>query len=214
MTKKKRSAKPRVRKPAAEKSAKQKIVQEALQTTWLLKGKLKSAQIAYLKIAELLIRVRDQNLYAELKHPTLEDYAEKRLNLRRASRYLHVYEWVKEFHPAWLADKPQGFIPELSDVNDLIWIEQKLKEKGLTPRARSELEALRDKALSGQLKDYELAAWQRKGSRAKEDVVKKFLSSTRALRRRGAKLDQIPAEAIAHLDAAIKLIEAAQKTSP
>ena len=105
------------RKPV-EKSEKQKIVAEALQTTWLLKGKLKSAQIAYLRIGELLVKIRDLKLDAALSHPSLEDYAEKRLQLGKSSlyRYIRVYEWVRDAHPQWLADKPEGFIPELDDV--------------------------------------------------------------------------------------------------
>ena len=70
-----------------------KIVAEALQTTWLLKGKLKSAQIAYLKIGELLVKIRDQKLDSALSHPSLEDYAEKRLKLGKSSLRRSVVHW-------------------------------------------------------------------------------------------------------------------------
>ena len=61
--------------------------QEALQITWQLKGNLKNAQLAYLRVGALLTKVRDKNLYSELKHPSMEDYAEKRLQLGKTSLY-------------------------------------------------------------------------------------------------------------------------------
>lgn len=52
------------------------LVQEALQITWLLKGGLKNVQIAYIRVCKLLADVRDRKLWAELKHPDIEHYAE------------------------------------------------------------------------------------------------------------------------------------------
>jgi hypothetical protein len=133
-------------------------VQEALQITWRLKGNLKSARIAYLKIGALLVQVRDKKLYAELKHPDMEDYAEKRLQLGRSSlyKYLQVYDWVSKFYPEWLQPKPKGFIPELYDVADLMEIEDRLNGKNLSPQKRAKLQTLKGKALSGELKTAEL----------------------------------------------------------
>jgi len=198
-------AKPRSKKARA--TAAKTPVQEALEITWVLKGHLKNAQISYLRVGGMLQRVRDRNLFAALGHATLEDYAEQRLRLGRTSlyKYLQVYEWVAEFHPEWLQPKPKGFIPDLSDVADLIWIEKELKRKDLTAQARTELEALRAKALDGRLKKSDLDSWQRRGGRA-ADGLKSFLSKVRLLRKRGSALTDMPAEAISHFDAAIEII--------
>ena len=94
----------------AQKAPAPNPAQEALQVTWLLKGKLKSAQMAYLRIGQLLAQVRDQKLYEDLHHEDMEDYADVRLNLGRASlfRYLQVYDWAVASHPEWLQPKPPG----------------------------------------------------------------------------------------------------------
>ncbi|MEK9135767.1 MAG: hypothetical protein AAB393_01485, partial [Bacteroidota bacterium] len=83
------------KKSSKAKSALQKAVQEALQVTWVLKGKLKSAQMAYLKIGAMLAQVRDKKMFSTLKHPDIEDYAWQRLKLRRSAlyQYLQVYDW-------------------------------------------------------------------------------------------------------------------------
>ncbi len=52
-------------------AAPRKVVQEALQVTWLLKGHLKNAQLAYSRVGMLLARVRDEKLYAAIRHPDL-----------------------------------------------------------------------------------------------------------------------------------------------
>jgi len=183
-------------------------VQEALQVTWLLKGKLKSAQIAYLRIGELLVKVRDQKLYSELKHADMEDYAEKRLQLGRASlfRYIQVYDWVSKSHPEWLQPKPKGFIPDLNDAVGLIWIENELARTNLTQQMRADLENLRKKALDGQLKKSELNA-VRQQEHGSKDGAKSFLSKLRLLRKRGSALTSMPQEVITHLDAAIEILK-------
>jgi len=35
-------------------------------------------------------------------------------------RYMQIHDWVRESHPAWLAKKPKGFIPELTDTYALM----------------------------------------------------------------------------------------------
>src|SRR5689334_19240951 len=92
--------------------------QRANQITFVLKGHLKNAQIAYLRAASMLAKIRDERLYAALKFRTLEDYAEDQLGLQRASlyRYLQIYEWARDHHPRWLAKHPEGFIPQLTDA--------------------------------------------------------------------------------------------------
>jgi hypothetical protein len=186
-------------------------VQEALQITWLLKGKLKSAQIAYLRIGELLVQVRDRKLYAALKHADLEEYAFERLQLGRASlfRYLQAYDWVSKSYPEWLEPKPKGYIPDLSDVADLIWIEKELTRTDLAASTRAALATLQQKALEGKLKQSDLDAFRRKPVVNKE-VIKTCLSKLRTVRRRFAELKSVPPEVITHLDAAISILNNAK----
>lgn len=190
------------------KPAPRTVVQEALQVTWVLKGKLKSAQIAYLKIGSLLAQVRDNNLFSALKHPNIEDYGQERLNLGRASlyRYLQVYDWVSESHSEWLQPKPEGFIPYFSDATDLMWIERTLAGNKLTEKARSELEILRTRALEGKLKDGELDEWRKKGGRV-SNGLKSFLSKVRLLRRRSPEIEDMPAEGIRLMDELIEVLD-------
>jgi hypothetical protein len=211
MAKAKSVKSPQARKkaPAAPRTA----AQEALEVTWVLKGHLKNAQIAYLRVGALLAQVRDRKLYADLGHPDLESYAEQRLHLGRASlyRYLQVYDWVSTFHKEWIEPKPQGFIPDLNDVADLIWIEQELTRKDLDAKKRNALEALRQQALDGRLRKGALAQWRRQGRRG-EETLRSFLSKLRRLRMRGAQLACMPVEVITHLDMAIELLKNAQPT--
>jgi hypothetical protein len=152
-------------------------VREALQVTWSLKGHIKNAQVAYIRVCVGLARVRDEELYKRLKHPDIASYAEARLRLGRSSvyKYLQVHDWIKEYHPEWLKPKPKGFIPDLSDVADLIWIEHELSKEYLDPKKRAALEA--------------------------------YLSRLRYLRKRGAELASMPREVIEHLDAAIEILK-------
>ena len=191
-------------KPAANPNP---IVQEALEVTWTLKGHLKSARIAYIRVGALLARVRDKMLYAALHHPDMESYAQERLRLGRASlyRYLQVYDWIARSHKEWLAPKPQGFIPDLADATDLIWIEEELAKSDLDPKRKAALEDLQKKGLEGRLRDGEVAAFRRQGR--DEDSLKAFLSRLRALRLRGARLADMPPDAISDLDAAIASIK-------
>ena len=190
-------------------------VQEALEVTWVLKGHLKNMQIAYIRVGVLLAKVRDKKLYAELKHPDMESYAQERLQLGRASlyRYLQVHDWIGQYHKAWLEPKPKGFIPNLSDATDLIWVEEELARKGLDSKRKAGLKDLQKKALEGKLTEGEVDAFRRK--RGGEDGLKSFLSKLKVLRMRGSQLASMPDEATSHLDAAIDIIKnaaAGQKT--
>lgn len=212
---KKKTATSAPKKSAKSKSAPPTPVQEALEVTWLLKGKLKSAQIAYLRIGELLAQVRDKKLFSELKHPSIEDYAQERLKLGRASlyRYLQVYDWVRESHSEWLEPKPKGFIPYFGDANDLMWIERTLKNKNLKKDARAELEALKASALEGTLKDGELDKWRKKGGRPSAGL-KSFLSKMRLMRRRSSEIKDMPAEALKLMDELIEIVDNALDGQP
>ena len=136
------------------------VVQEALEVTWTLKGHLKNAQIAYIRVGVLLAEVRDKKLYEALHHPDMESYAAERLHLGRASlyRYLQVHDWICEFHKEWLLPKAKGFIPDLADAADMIWIERELAKKDLDPKKKAALEELLKKALNGQLREGDLGS--------------------------------------------------------
>lgn len=58
--------------------------QVANQLTWQLKGDLKNIQLAYVRVAARLARIRDQELWKALGHRSIEDYAQKRLGQQRA----------------------------------------------------------------------------------------------------------------------------------
>ena len=75
--------------------------QRAVQITFVLKGHLKNIQLAYLRAAALLARMRDEKLYRALKHESLEDYADVRLGLQRAALYHRVERVVMDDVP-WI----------------------------------------------------------------------------------------------------------------
>lgn len=212
MTKQKTVKKSTKKSPAGKKQQPKvpPLVQEALQVTWLLKGGLKNVQIAYIRVCKLLADVRDRKLWAELKHPDIESYVQERLQLRRASlyRYLQVYEWMSESHKDWLKPHPKGFIPELNDAADLMWIEGELAKKSLKPATRATLETLRTKGLNGQLTDSDLVKFRHQAS-PMDAAIKSLLSKLRKLRRQAANLAAMPPAAITDLDAAISEIEKA-----
>ena len=58
----------------------------------------------------------------------------------------------KPLRQTWLQPKPKGFIPDLTDVDDLMWIENELKKANLSAEKRAALEGLDKKALAGDLK--------------------------------------------------------------
>ena len=183
------------------------VVQEALQTTFWLQGNLKSARMAYLRVARELAKVRDRKLYEALGHPDIEAYAQQRLHLGRSSlhNYLRIYDWASWRHPQWLERKPKGFIPDLSDIGDLMWIEEELERTNLTPERRAALDALQKKGVAGNLTRSEVRKL-RKRENTGEAGLKSLISKLRQVRRRAAALSNPPPEALAHLDAAIEIL--------
>jgi len=181
--------------------------QEALQVTFVLKGNLKRAQLMYLFIAKELAEVRERSLYAALGHKDMEDYAHQRLDLGRSSlyNYLHIYDWVSKCHPEWLGKKVKGKIPDLSDVGDLMWIENALLRTDLDPAKRATLEGLQKKALSGKLRRTDMQAFKQTAKPATEQLAD-FLTALRGLRQKASKVAGMPPEAMAHLDATISLV--------
>ena len=183
------------------------LAQEALQVTFVLKGNLKRAQLMYLFIARQLADVRDRSLYAALKHKDLEDYAHQRLDLGRSSlyNYLHIYDWVSQCHPEWLGKNVKGHIPDLSDIGDLMWIENALRGKDLAPSKRTALEGLKKTALAGTLRQKELRAY-REAEKPAQDQLPEILTALRGLHKKAAKVGGLPPEVLAHLEAAINLV--------
>lgn len=182
--------------------------QRANQVTFLLKGHLKNAQIAFIRAAILLARVRDEKLWQLLRHPTIEDYAKQRLGLGRAAlyHYLQIHDWLREFHPAWLAPKPKGFIPELSDTSALMWIEKQLRERQLSDADRNDLEAMRKKALAGALSETEFRELRARLTKT-VPPLRAMLSRLRSARRAADRIIRFPAAARSAIDDAIRAIE-------
>jgi hypothetical protein len=166
-------------------------LQEILQITWRLNGDLKNLQ-----------------LYYHMEHADIESWAWDHLGMSEPSlrRYLRIHDWVKAHHPEWLEKKVKGRIPDLSDIDDLMWIEEELGRKDLGEKKEKALKELHTKALDGTLKRSELRAF-RKSGRKSMDGLRTFLSALRALIRRGAQLAGMPPAAITHLDAAVGIIE-------
>jgi hypothetical protein len=191
--------------------AKQKTdnpAQIALQVTWRLKGDLKRQQRAYLRIGELLVQVRDEKLWQALKHESIESWAQARLGLGRTSlyRYLQVYDWVKERHGEWLGKKPKGFIPELSDVTILRAIETQLDGR-LSPERRKIFEALRRKALAGELTQDEYARAVAPGPKRKPPL-RAFADDLRGLHARAKRVPDLPPEIAADLASIVARLDA------
>ena len=190
--------------------AKLSPAQRANQITYFLKGDLKRIQVAYLRVGAKLAMIRDEKLYRALKYDSLEEYAEKRLRLGRASlyRYLQIYEWVRKSHGGWLAKHPKGFIPDLSDAFALIWIEKQLENPALGAETRKELETMRRKALAGELTEREFDEFRRRGQE-RHDTLGAVAASLRAIRRRAAALDDFPTQALRDIDEALDLLKSA-----
>jgi hypothetical protein len=183
------------------------VVQEALQTTFVLKGTLKRAQLMFLRVGELLVKVRDQKLYEALNHPDMDSYAQERLGLGRSSlyNYLRIHDWVSRSHPEWLKPKAKGFVPDLSDVGDLMWIESELARTDLSPARRATLEELQKKGLAGKLRQAE-ARKLRTRENTGEAGLNSLISKLRSVRKRAGQLANLPPEALQHLDAAIEIL--------
>lgn len=195
-----------VTKPVPPKAPKE-VVQDALQTTWLLKGNLKNVQLSYMRVGVLLAKVRDRKLYEALGHPDMDAYAQERLNLGRSSlyNYLRIHDWVSARHGEWLKPKPKGFIPDLSDVGDLMWIESELAKGDLTAERRAILQDLQKKGLAGKLRRSEVRKVREPDNTVKGGL-KQVISRLRLVPKRAAALANMSPEVLAHLDAAIQIM--------
>jgi hypothetical protein len=180
----------------------------AEQITQFLKQALQANRISTLFVGRMLAQVRDHKLYSELGHPDLESYARVRLQLGRTSlgNYLRLYEYANKNHPEWLDPGPDTFIPDLSDILDLMSIEKELTHKDLTSETRGALEGLKAKALSGELKKKELPALRQKAGNKAGDELKLFLAELRQLRAKAAKIEDMPEEVVPGLDQLIGVL--------
>lgn len=171
-------------------------------------------QISFVRAAVLLAEVRDEKLWEALRHRDIEDYAAKRLGQQRSTlyHYLQIHDWLREFHPAWLAKKPKGFIPDLSDASALMWIERTLRDDRPADDVRKELEKLRKKALAGSLTRVEYRALRAR-LRGTVAPLRALLGRMRSLRRALDLATRVPAAARAAIDDAIRAVEQAAGSS-
>jgi hypothetical protein len=181
----------------------------AEEITGYLKGALQAARIAHIFVGRLLARVRDNKLYTELGHADLESYCRERLQLGKTSlyNYLRVYDWVAKNHPEWLEPGTTTFIPDLADLVDLIWVEKELEKPDLGTTARTGLETLKDKALTGTLKQKDLPAFRQQFRNTAAEGRKEILSRLRKLRADCANMAGIPHEVVSNLDESIALLK-------
>ncbi len=179
--------------------------QVAHQLTWRVMGDLKRIQLTYIRVAIDLVKIRDEGHWKALRHPSIEDYAQKRLRLGRTSlyHYLQIHKWLKRDHPAWLAPKPKGFIPALTGASSLMWIENYLHDKRPSDTVRKELEATRRQALRGALTDDQFRALRAR-IHATVEPLKAMLARLRSLRREADRVPRFPAAARAALEEAIR----------
>jgi hypothetical protein len=158
--------------------------------------------------------VRDEKLWSALGHSTIEEYAQRRLGLRRSAlyQYLQIHDWLRDYHHAWLVRRPKGFIPELTDASALIWIEKKHRDRHLSDSLRAELEALRKKGMNGTLTDEEFRRLRQRGRRV-VTPLRALLARLRSARGVAARIPEVPPAALAALDAAIRATERAVDSS-
>jgi hypothetical protein len=77
----------------------------------------------------------------------------------------------------------------------------------VSPETRASLEKLKGKALAGELKKTDRAAFQSRTRHTKKDGLKTFLSKLRALRAEGVKLSGMPPEIIDSMDDDIEMLQ-------
>ena len=182
--------------------------QIAHQLTWQLEGWIKRIQVLYILVGIQLAKIRDEQHWKALRHPTIEDWAQKRLGLQRATlyHYLQVHEWLKREHPAWLKPKPKGFIPHLTGASALMWIEQQLRRRGLSESLRKDLAAMRAQAMRGTLTDDEFRDLRAR-VRGTTEPLRAMLARLKSLRREADGVPGFPDASSDALDEAIRALE-------
>jgi hypothetical protein len=205
----KRTVKKTSAKTKKPKSPEQLAAQEAIQVNWELKGCLKNVQLTFLRAAKLLARVRDEKLYLAFHHPTIEAYADEHLSLRKSSlyKYLRAYDWVKAKHPDWLVKTPEGTMPDLNDIADLLQIEKELARTNLDPDKRKALEEMQKRAEKGELSKSELSALRKTTKRTPKEGYEGLLKKMYAARRQGSGMKTLPPDIMADIDRVIGKIK-------
>ncbi len=206
-----KAAKKAVKKAATAKSAADSRKQKALSVTQAILKNLAILQKAFLRVVMLLGQVRDEKLYAELGHATIEAYAAAELKLKRSAlaMYLRVYDWLRKNHPDLLKPGAKVKLADLQDAIDLIWIEEELTRESLPADKKAALQDLQRKALDGTLRRSEVRAYKASGNNKITDGNRAFLSKLRRLREYGAALAGLPEGVIGHLEAAIDILNGA-----
>jgi hypothetical protein len=119
---------------------------------------------------------------------------------------------VREFHPNWLARKPKGFIPELTDAYALMWLDHRVAEGSIDGSERRELEKMRRKALKGSLSHNEFQRLQAR-THGEMSPLRSFLSTLHSARRCGTRVPRMSPAILAELDRFIARVEAMQGTN-
>ena len=181
--------------PKRQRSPAQEAVHDAGKITGDLINALQTVRKSFLRVGQLLTEVRDCKHYLALHDADVETYASKRLGLSKTStyRFMRVYAWAKEHHPEWLDPEKKVRIPNLFEIEGIVWIEKELAEKKTDPARKEELEALKKKALAGKLPKKNLQAVQRRASKT-DKGERKLISATRALRKRYAESKSVKAQ--------------------
>jgi hypothetical protein len=184
-------------------------VQVAVQVNWELKGCLKNVQLTFLRAAKLLARMRDEKLYLLLLHPTIEEYAEEHLRLRKSQlyKYLRAYDWVKAKHTDWLEKAPEGDMPDLNDIADMLQIEKELARTNLDPDKRRALEDMQKRAEKGELGERELSALRKRTQRSTKDALKGLLNKLNAARRQAEGMNSLTPDVMGDIDSAIRKVK-------
>jgi hypothetical protein len=203
--------------PAAPKSKSpaQLAVQAAGKITGDLVCLLQTERKSFLHIGQLLTEVQGKQYFATLKHPSLEDYADKHLGLGKTSlyRYLKVYAWALEHHKEWLDVPLKVRIPDFSSIEGLLWVEQELAKKDLSAGRKKTLEDIQQKALDGKLRRTDLRAVKARTNSTKEGD-QNLISATRTLRKRYAQSVSVSAQkALPHFDEIINIMEGDHETA-
>jgi hypothetical protein len=147
-------------------------MKEATQATFAIKRYLKTTETDYLRVASLLVQVRDRRLYAFMHFKNLGDYAANMLRLDgdAVKRYLKIHDWVKARYPRWLRLDRKRFVPNLNGLADLMYIESGLAKRTLWPTLRVWFKKLKAKALKGRLKSEVLDGFRDQKSPEREET--------------------------------------------
>ncbi len=185
------------------------LQEKALSVTKEIREKLVILNVAFISVVRLLGQVRDEKLYAPLGYDTIKAYAEALLGIKQTvlDMYLRVFDGFRKSHPDLLEPGATVKIADLTDANDLLWIEEELARESLPSNKKAALQGLQKKALDGTLLRDEVRAFKARGNNKIADGNRTFLSKLRQLRESGVKLAGLPDGVLDHLNAAIEILQ-------